>query len=412
MIDLNNTESNCILDLSDPIVHSRSELSAFFEGARKNNPVFYTQTNTGDGAGFWSVTRMGDCKEVLSNHQDYTSEDGNMLSMLGRRDPGGKRLLALTDPPNHEALRNPISKVLNRDAIGRHSIEIKNLYKRFCEPLAQGETVDLSEKTSFFSAGVACLIFGLPLSDIGMLARLSSMCIAPEDNDYSVDTNPVKTMRKAHRELFDYFSHMLKSVNKSDDSNLLSCMLNIKIDGQPLPESTIISNCFGLLLGASVTTPYAPVSTIFKIANTSAYEKWSKNLGGDNRLAIEEALRWSSPASHFMRYAKKNLILSGKEIKKGEAVVAWISSANMDESVFLNPEKFDIERKPNKHIAFGFGPHLCIGHILARHSLDIFLNSFVHDFYSIEINFDKTEKLSSNLIRGYKRMPMSAKYRF
>ncbi|WP_374210868.1 MULTISPECIES: cytochrome P450 [Streptomyces] len=125
---------------------------------------------------------------------------------------------------------------------------------------------------------------------------------------------------------------------------------------------------------------------------------------------VDEALRWSSPTNHFMRYALQDIELRGKKIRAGDAVVVWLGSANRDEEVFANPFTFDIRRKPNRHMAFGSGPHYCVGHTVARMSMKILFTELFESFEDFEL-VGEVEHLHSNFVAGIKHMPMVAKVR-
>ena len=144
----------------------------------------------------------------------------------------------------------------------------------------------------------------------------------------------------------------------------------LAVDGKPLDLSAAVANCYSLLLGATVTTPHALSATLLELIETDSYQTWAAH-PELMATAVEEALRWSSPANHFMRYATRDIDLHGAQIVKGDAVVSWLGSANRDAEEFCDPYSFDIGRRPNRHVAFGVGPHYCVGHRVARQLLHV-----------------------------------------
>jgi cytochrome P450 len=124
--------------------------------------------------------------------------------------------------------------------------------------------------------------------------------------------------------------------------------------------------------------------------------------------AVEEALRLGSPVSHFMRYAVDDIEVRGTAIKAGQAVVVWLGAANRDPMAFPDPEDFDLRRKPNKHLAFGIGPHYCVGHTVARVTLRILFNELLSRFTGFA-PAGEAMRLHSNFISGYKHLPITAK---
>jgi cytochrome P450 len=124
--------------------------------------------------------------------------------------------------------------------------------------------------------------------------------------------------------------------------------------------------------------------------------------------AVEEALRLASPVSHFMRYAVDDTEVHGTPIKAGDAVVVWLGAANRDEDVFPDTNTFDLRRRPNKHLAFGLGPHYCVGHSVARVTLRILFNELLTRFTAFE-SAGRSSRLRSNFISGYKHLPIVAR---
>ena len=126
--------------------------------------------------------------------------------------------------------------------------------------------------------------------------------------------------------------------------------------------------------------------------------------------ATEEALRWASPVNHFLRYATQDTVVHDTPVAAGDAVVVWLGAADRDEKAFRDPEVFDVRRKPNKHLAFGAGPHYCVGHSLARLTLRILF----HELFERFVDFRAAgppQRLRSNFVSGFKHIPITAKRR-
>jgi cytochrome P450 len=136
-------------------------------------------------------------------------------------------------------------------------------------------------------------------------------------------------------------------------------------------------------------------------------DKWGADLTA-TPTAVEEALRLGSPVSHFMRYAVDDIEIRGTKIKAGQAVVAWLGAANRDARAFPDPDTFDLRRRPNKHLAFGIGPHYCVGHTVARVTLRILFNELLSRFTDFA-PAGGPERLHSNFISGYRSLPITAK---
>jgi cytochrome P450 len=167
-----------------------------------------------------------------------------------------------------------------------------------------------------------------------------------------------------------------------------------------------VSNCYSMLLGANVTTPHAPCFALDHLIGTPQLDDWIAH-PELIRSGVEEALRWASPITYFMRYATADVELSGTRIGAGDAVVVWIRSANHDEAEFTDPFFFNIRRRPNHHIAFGAGVHHCVGHSVARVTLRLLFSELFRSFSDFA-QTGPAERLSSNFVSGFKHLPMTA----
>jgi cytochrome P450 len=183
----------------------------------------------------------------------------------------------------------------------------------------------------------------------------------------------------------------------------------VEINGRRLTERELLVNCVSLILGAVVTTSHAISSTLIAIAGQNRGEgRFPQSISID--VMVEEALRWSSPVTHFMRHARVDTEIQGTKIRAGEAVTAWIGSANRDEGVFVDPYVLNLYRQPNRHVAFGSGPHLCLGSNLARLMLRRSFQAFSVHIESFELA-EEPRHLASNEIAGVLSLPLRIKRR-
>ncbi|WP_408895221.1 cytochrome P450 [Paenibacillus taichungensis] len=389
-------------NLADPVLHSTENVHLIWQAMRQKAPVHWTQVE--EKLGFWSVTKYQDVKTVLSNHRLFTSERGTLLNLLGKDDPAGGKQVTVTDPPKHAKLRRPMQKGFSDKALHRHVDIIQKEVKNLLEPMIDGQSIDFAQGMFALSTAVAGAILGLPSEDWPRITQLTAMSIAPDDPKYQLSEGTEATLKSAHREIFSYFEELIMEKEHWEEDEVIGILLNQTIDGEPLDFGAVLSNCYTLLLGATVTTPHVPSTSIYKLIQQGNFEEWSKH-PEYLETGIEESLRWSSPASHIMRYAIEDTQIRGQHIKKGDAIVSWIPSANRDEEIFDNPFEFDFRRKPNPHISFGSGAHYCIGHSAARQTLNILFSELFKSFKGFEL-CGEVEYLSSNFIGGIKHMPL------
>lgn len=397
---------NATFDLTDPTLHSEGDPHAVWQALRRHDPV--SRQLTPAGKPFWSVTKYEDAQTVLRDHTLFTSERGTLLTILGTDDPAGGKQMAVTDPPNHARMREPLQRALSIKAVEVHREVIRKMVVRLIEPMADG-VFDFAEAMTVMPMAVTGTLMGLPAEDWPQLTRLTTAAIAPDDPEFALADSVEATLSTAHRELFAYFQDVVHARQKQAGDDLISFLMSIDLDGRKMSLGEIMSNCYSLLLGANVTTPHVASAAMATQTRTGVFEDWAAHPD----LAVrgtEEALRWASPASHFMRYAVRDVELRGKQIAAGDAVVVWLGSANRDEDVFTDPYTFDIRRRPNRHVAFGVGSHFCVGHTVAKVTLRLLFTEMLSRYTDFEV-VGKPQLLRSNFVAGYSHLPVTARLR-
>ncbi|WP_377267733.1 cytochrome P450 [Peterkaempfera sp. SMS 1(5)a] len=397
------------IDLFTPSLYAAGDPHTLWKALRERAPVH--RQLLPDGRAFWSVTRYHDVNEVLRDHTRFTSAKGTLLSILGTDDPAGGTMMAASDPPVHTALREPMGKMLSHRALRDRAPEIRAVVRRMTAPLLDGGVWDIAASAAAFPMAFTGTLMGLPERHWRRLTKLTTMAVAPSDAEFQ-EGGGESTLSVAHHELFAYFSDQVRARSgrprpAADQEDLIDFLMRMEAGGRRLRHEEIVYNCYSLLLGANVTTPHAIAAMVLALIE---HPDQYRRLLADPALipgAVEEGLRWSSPANHFMRYAVRDLELGGRQIAAGDALVTWLGSANRDEEAFTDPYRFDVARRPNRHVAFGFGPHYCIGAPLARLSLGLLfeeLTSLIEEFTVA----GPIEHLESNFTAGIKHLPLTA----
>ncbi|MFI0480791.1 cytochrome P450 [Actinomadura sp. 9N215] len=393
------------VDLTDPRLYSEGDAHSVWRALRRRDPVRWHPV--GDSLGFWSVSRYAEADRVLRDHAYFTSQRGTLLNLLGKDDPAGGRQMAATDPPRHTRMREPVQRALSVKSVSRHEERVRAEVRRLLAPAATGEPYDFGAAMMALPMAVTGTLMGLPQEDWPHLVRLTTMSIAPDDPEYALDAGPEATLGVAHRELFAYFQDIVTRRREAPGDDLISMLLSMDVGGRALGPGEILSNCYSLLLGANVTTPCVPTAAVLELAGTPRLADWADHpelvMSG-----VEEALRWASPAVHFMRHAIRDVELAGSRIRSGDAVVVWLASANRDEDAFPDPYAFDVRRRPNRHIAFGSGAHYCVGHSVARLSLRFLFEELLGNFRDVTLAAEP-EHLCSNFVAGIKHMTITAR---
>lgn len=246
---------------------------------------------------------------------------------------------------------------------------------------------------------VICRMMGVPEPDWEHLYELTSQAFAAGD--------PL-TRRFAHLEILGYFETLQadKAANPADD--LVSVLATAEVDGERLSPDDVILNCDNLLVGGTENTRIAAAGGMLTFLERP--DQWQA-LAGDAGLlpsAVEEVLRWTSTATHIMRTAVRPVEIHGQAVEPGDKVVFWLPSANRDERVFDDPDAFDVRRRPNRHLALGFGEHFCLGSVLARVELRLLYGELLDR--SVRIEPDGEPKLlDSIVVNGPESLPVLLK---
>jgi len=395
------------IDLTDTDLYVNGDAHLVWQTLRAERPVFWQ--DRGQGRGFWAVTRRDDVYRVLSDHETFSSEGGTAIAMLDAPDPAAGLMMQSTDPPRHRGYREQIGKPFAARAVPAYADFVRTFVRRSVEPARDGEVWDAAASFVRLPMALCALMMGLPDEDIDPLLRLAYASLAPDDPRYSTHGAARPTAGSAHYEIMGYFAERIWERRRRPTEDLTSHLMSIEVAGRRLTDEELLYNCLSLLLGAVVTTSHVINTTFIALAEEQGGEgRWPDAVPTPE--GVEEALRWASPVTHFMRRARHDTVIAGQPIAAGAAVTAWIASANRDESTFDRPYDLDFERLPNRHIVFGTGPHTCLGSHLARLMVRISFAELCAAIETFELAAPPVH-LASNEIAGVVSLPLRTKFR-
>jgi cytochrome P450 len=396
-----------LIDLTDPLLYAAGEPHPIWAAMRNREPV--RRQVLPDGRAFWSVTRHRDVHDVLRDYGRFSSRQGQLLSVLGTPTPAADKMLDSSDPPIHTAMRLPLTKVLSHSALKTRSPHIRRVVRRMLAAMLDEPSWDIAKAAGAFPMAFTGELMGLPESDWPMLSRLAVTAVAPDDPEYHRSARH-GAAAAANYQLFSYLTGQVRDKAARQDDDLIGFLTRVDAGGRRLRPDEIVYNCYSLLLGGNLTTPHVATGTVLALADNPAE---LRRLAADPALittGVEEGLRWVSPARHFMRHVVADTEVAGVRLSAGDAIVAWIGAANRDETVFADPYRFDVGRSPNRHVAFGFGAHYCLGAPLARIALRVFLEEFVSTVAEVELA-GPVQHLHSNFLAAFKSAPVTARLR-
>ena len=390
------------IDLADSRVHAEYELADVWRHLRATAPVHY-QPPTAGHDGFWVVTRYTDVAEVFRDAESFTSERGNVLdTLLAGGDSAAGRMLAVTDGAAHAGLRAVLLKAFAPRALQHVVRSVRTgTRKLLTDALRKGDCDFASDVASNIPISAICDLLGVPPTDRLHILSLTSSALGSE---HGVLTDA--DAWSAKNEILLYFAELARERRDTPYSDIVSLLVTSEVGGRALTDEEVIFNCYSLILGGDETTRLSMIGAVAALIEHP--RQWAALKSGEVAVesAVEEVLRWTTPALHAGRTAARDTELGGRAIAAGDIVTIWNSSANRDERAFDRPELFDLSRTPNKHMTFAFGPHFCLGAYLARVEVGAVLEG-LRDMASLIEPAGPTKRIYSNFLSGICSLPVT-----
>ncbi|MEV7597072.1 cytochrome P450 [Kitasatospora sp. NPDC089797] len=387
-----------------------------FRTLRRADPVHW-QPEAAPNSGFWAVTRHADIARVDRDAETFTSTRFVNLEEVDDDQIGKRASLLELDGVRHRALRSLLQRQFGRSTVDRYADFLRGLTARTLDAaLAKGSFDFVAEVSADFPINVLARLLDVPPEDNRKLIDWGNRIIGNTDPDYadvllhSAESEKYRDLpfrSPASLEVFAYGRELARQRRGGDGTDLVSRLVNgTPRDGVPL-SARDFDNYFLLLVVAGNETTRHTISHAM-LALVQHPEQLAR-LQQDPALipaAVEEFLRWASPVYHFRRTATRDVELGGRRIREGDKVVMWYASGNRDEEVFGDPDRFDVTRAHNDHLAFGKGsPHLCLGNLLARTEIRIMFEELIPRLSSIRLT-GEVPRVRSNFVNGIKRLPV------
>jgi len=359
---------------------------------RRNAPVYW------DGQ-VWGVARYADVKAVSKDTETFSNAGGI------RPDSGPIPMMIDMDDPEHFQRR----KLVNKGFTPRRVRESEHQIRRVCDDII--DRVCEKGECDF----VWDIAAPLPLIMIG-----DALGVAPEDRDtllrwsdimLSALTGSEEQMAEAADAFAGYTDYAMRVVEArraEPQDDLMSVLVHAEVDGDRLDDDSLIHESLLILIGGDETTRHVLSGGGWQVLADRRH--WDRLVDDRSALpaAVEEMLRWVSPIKNMARTITRDTDLGGQHLEAGQQLLLLYSSANRDEEVFDNPFTFDIERRPNEHVAFGFGTHFCLGNSLARLELRVMFEQLLERLPDLELVDPSAEPAyrAANFISGYEAMPV------
>lgn len=413
MVDTRNARPNLPdgFDVTDPDIYAERVPVQEFAELRRTAPIWWNPQSPDVSGfhdeGFWVVSKHADVKEVSRRSDVFSSYENTAIPRfnddIAREQIELQRIVLLNmDAPEHTKLRKIISRGFTPRAINGLRAELSARAESIVKAAAEAGSGD-------FVTQIAC---ELPLQAIAELIGVPQedrMKVFTWSNDMTGYDDPESTADPvaASAEILGYAYQMAASRKQCPAEDLVTTLIEADVDGDKLSEEEFGFFVIMLAVAGNETTRNAISHGMMAfLENPDQWELFKKERPA---TAADEIIRWATPVTSFQRTALEDTELGGVQIKKGQRVVMLYRSANFDEDVFDHPEKFDIMRTDNPHLAFGgTGAHFCIGANLARLEIDLIFNAIADHLPDISKVAD-AKRLRSGWLNGIKEFPVDYK---
>jgi cholest-4-en-3-one 26-monooxygenase len=393
------------IDLTDSKAYVPGVPHEWFSFLRKNAPVWWQEEK--DGPGFWAVTGYDDCNTVNRDYSLFSSHaKGSLLFDMDEEQLAQQQLLMLNmDPPIHTRYRRLVNKGFTPRVVNALHDQIHAATDAIIDDVIEAGRADfVTDISAELPLVVIADLLGVPNDDRHRMFDWSNKMIGNEDPEYQASEDIASV---ASMELYAYASKLFAEKRIDPHEDLMSVLTGVEIEGERLSDLEL--ELFFLLLTVAGNETTRNLISGAMVAFFDNPDQWEL-LRQDRSLlpsAVEEMLRYVTPVMNFRRQSTTATELSGQAIEADQKVVFYHVSANRDESVFEHPEKFDITRTPNPHIAFGGGgPHFCLGANLARMEIRVMYEHLLDRLPDIHLDGD-VERLQSAFINGVKHIPVA-----
>jgi cytochrome P450 len=392
---------------ADPLAYTdESKLHAALAHLRAHTPVAWVDVPS--YRPFWAITKHADIMAIERDNTLFTNSPRPVL-MTEEADEQqaavGINTLIHMDDPQHRVVRAIGGDWFRPKAMRALKVRVDELAKRFVDEMADGDECDFVQEVAVnYPLYVIMSMLGLPEQDFPRMLKYTQEMFGNDDPELQRGTTKEEQMASL-LDMFAYFTAVTTSRRANPTEDLASAIANATIDGAPLSDIETVSY-YSIVAAAGHDTTSAVISGGLHalIQHPDQLARLQDNMEL-MPLAAEEMIRWVTPVKEFMRTARENTTMRGVPIRAGESVLLSYASANRDEEVFDHPFTFDAGRDPNRHNAFGYGVHFCLGAALARMEVNSFFSELVPRLQSIELTGDP-KHIATIFVGGLKHLPI------
>lgn len=396
------------IDLKNPDIYEAGLPLEAFARLRREDPVHWNPES--DGAGFWAVTRHADICEVSRQPLLFSSayENGghrifneNEVGLTNAGESGMGIPLISRDPPTHTQYRKVVMPALSPVKIEGIEDRIRARAERLIDAIPLGEQVDLVQALSApLPLMTLAELLGVPGDMWTDLYHWTNAFVGEDDPEFRQSP---EAMQETLGEFFGFITELYEQRVAEPGGDIATLLAHAEIDGERVPFAEFAANMVLALVGGNETTRNSISHSVRAFSDNPG--EWDKLRSNRELLksAPSEMVRYASPVLHMRRTATENTEVAGRRIAKGDKVVMWYLSGNRDDTVYDDPDRFDIERAPRNHVGFGSGQHVCVGSRLAEMQLRVAFGMLADRVSHFEL-VSEPRRFRSNFINGLKNL--------
>jgi cytochrome P450 len=399
--------------LADPTAYADDDrLHTALAWLRANNPVAWVDNPP--YRPFWAVTKHEDIMAIERANDLFLSEPRPLLAtaatddvLKGQQEAGmGIRTLIHMDDPHHRKVRAIGADWFRPKAMRALRLRVDELAKRYVDTMRDiGPECDFVEAVAVnFPLYVILSLLGLPEDDFPRMMKLTQEMFGGDDEEHRRGDS-TEDLLAVLADFFNYFGALTASRRANPTEDLASAIANGRIDGELLSDMDALSYYVIIASAGHDTTKDAISGGLLALAENPDQLMRLRDNMDLMPTAVEEMIRWTTPVKEFMRTAAEDTTIRGVPIAKGESVYLAYVSGNRDEDIFEEPFRFDVGRDPNKHLAFGYGVHFCLGAALARMEMNSLYTELVPRLESIELA-GRPQLSATTFVGGLKHLPV------
>ena len=377
---------------------------------RASDPLPFIQSDSHKP--FYIATKHADIIEIARQPETFKNTQQSVLQTkeieAAQAEQGNPlRTLIHMDDPDHSKFRALTKAWFMPENLKRVEASVRSIADETVDRMLEsGPELDfVTEVAVWYPLRVIMSILGVPAADEAFMLKLTQELFGADDPDMKREQAPDEDRMQTLIDFFNYFNALTASRRANPTDDVASVIANAQIDGAPIGELEAMSYYVIIATAGHDTTSSSTAGGMLALLQHP--EELQKVINNPDLmpLMVDEAIRWTSPVKHFMRYPERSYELRGKTIEAGSPVMLLYPSGNRDEEVFDRPQSFLADRRPNRHLAFGHGAHHCLGNLLAKMEIRFLYEAMFNRMKTFEL-IGEPRWVESTFVSGLKTLPV------